>query len=47
MEMSKENSCVSILNKHKYHFFFFYKIREQEDRTVPASGTISVGGGRR
>jgi hypothetical protein len=33
MEMSQESPCVGILNKQKCHFFFFYKIGEQEDKT--------------
>jgi hypothetical protein len=43
MEMSQGNSLVAsfITNKQKCHFFsfFFYKIRELEDRTGPAWGT--------
>jgi hypothetical protein len=29
---------VAVLNKQKYHFFFFYKIREQEVRSGPTCG---------
>jgi hypothetical protein len=38
MECHKETFCVAILNKQKCHFFFFYKIQGQEDRTGPAWG---------
>jgi hypothetical protein len=37
-------SLVSILNKQKCHFFFFYKIRDQEGRTSLAGGLVPVGG---
>jgi hypothetical protein len=39
MEMSQETPC----DKKKMSFFFFYKIKEQEDGTGPAWG---VGGKR-
>jgi hypothetical protein len=31
----KDTSAIAILNKQKCHFFFFYKIGEQEGRTGP------------
>jgi hypothetical protein len=49
MEMSKEIPCVTVLNKQKHHFFFFYKIGEQEETTGPAlrERVVTVGSGRR
>jgi hypothetical protein len=47
MEMSQETLYVSILNKQKSHFFFIYKIREQEGRTGPVWGFGTSDGGRR
>jgi hypothetical protein len=39
----KETTCVTILNKQKYHCFSFYKIRKQEGGTVPAWGIDTSG----
>jgi hypothetical protein len=41
----KETPCVAILNKQKYHFFF-YKIGEHKGGTVPACGIGTSGRGR-
>jgi hypothetical protein len=48
----KETFCVTILNKQKMSFFFFYKIGEQEDGTgsaweVDTSGREDGGKGCR
>jgi hypothetical protein len=43
----KESPCIAILNKRKCHFFFFYKIGEQEGETGPVEGICNqwdVGG---
>jgi hypothetical protein len=37
--------CVAVLNKQKYHFFFFYKIREQACGTVTACRFDTSGRG--
>jgi hypothetical protein len=38
-----ETPCVVILNKQKCHFFFFYKIREQEaEQVLPGGVDTSV-----
>jgi hypothetical protein len=37
----KDTSCVASLNKQKYHFL--NKIGEQEIRTGPVGGLVSVG----
>jgi hypothetical protein len=34
----RETPCIAILNKQKCHFFFFYKIIEQENGTGPTWG---------
>jgi hypothetical protein len=44
MEMPQGNSCVSDLNKQKWHFVF-YKNREQEGRGDPAWEDGASGGG--
>jgi hypothetical protein len=41
----KETPCIDILNKQKCHFFF-YNIREQEDRTSLVWGLVPVGRAR-
>jgi hypothetical protein len=46
MEMSKGNSLDSYVKQTKMLFFFFYKIREQEDRINPVWGLVPVGGRR-
>jgi hypothetical protein len=38
MEVPQGNSLYSYLKQPKMSFFFFYKIREQEDETGPAWG---------
>jgi hypothetical protein len=43
MEMFQGNSLCSYLSKQKYHFFLFYKIREQEGRTDPVGELVAVG----
>jgi hypothetical protein len=43
----KKTPCVAILKKknQKYHFFFFYKIGEQEqNRSCRGGGRVQVGG---
>jgi hypothetical protein len=42
----KEDPCIAILNKQKFHFFFFYKILKQEDGTGVVCGGVllPVGG---
>jgi hypothetical protein len=46
MKCHKETLCVAMLNKKKCHFFlFFYKIVEQEDRTVLPVGIDTSGRG--
>jgi hypothetical protein len=48
MKISQGNSLCSYLKQTKMSFFFFHKIREQEDGTDPAwTGCgVPVGGGR-
>jgi hypothetical protein len=43
MEMSQGNSLYSYLKQTNTSFFFFYEIREQEDRTGPVWGAGSSG----
>jgi hypothetical protein len=45
MEISQRNSLY--LKHPKMSFFFFYEIGEQEGRTGPAWGLVTVGWGRR
>jgi hypothetical protein len=48
MEVAQKNSLCSSLKQAKCHFYFFYKIREQECSTGPAwEGVVPVGRGRR
>jgi hypothetical protein len=43
MEMSQENSCVTILNKQKLSFFFLFKIRDQKGSIGPVWG-VGING---